>query len=191
MAGLYHVALRFPGLAHADVVRADQRGALARELGDHQLCFGRLLGEGGQLLAPMDGAVLGADQRRPRRPTLGQGEQPRQHHRAVAALRHHRRVADAMEPHRVARRRGGDRDACEGRRVGGQDAAQPVHIPARDEPRGDAPCRLERRGGLLGRRPPLARSGAVASASPAAAAPGWRRGRAVGGASVVWRIAFL
>jgi hypothetical protein len=130
VARLHHVALGLGGDAESEIVGADQQVALACELRDHELGFGRLIGKGRHLLFSIYGAVLIGDQRKAGVLRVGHREQAGGGYRLVAALRRHGGVGYTVQSDRMPGRRIGDGDPGEFRGIDLQNLVQPVDIPA-------------------------------------------------------------
>lgn len=133
VAALDQVAFGLLRRAHAEVVGADDDIALPRELRQHQLCLGRLLGNRRHFLLPVHRAVLVRNHREGAADAVGNGNEAGRGDRPVRALGNHRFIGDAVQAHGVARRRVAHRQARERGRVDLQDAVQAIDVPARDE----------------------------------------------------------
>ena len=129
VARFHHVALGLGGDAEPEIVGADQQVALARELRDHELGFGRLIGEGRHLLLSVHGTVLIGDHGKAGILGVGHRQQAAGDHRLVVALGRHRGIGDAVQPDCISGRRIGDGDPGEFRGVDLQDLVQPFDVP--------------------------------------------------------------
>ncbi|MNT78961.1 hypothetical protein D3C72_2182530 [compost metagenome] len=96
MAALDHVALGFGRIAQSEVISADHRVALPRELRNHQLRFRRLFGVRGHLVFAVNGAVLVGHHRQRCLGRVRHGNQAGGNRGQVAALGNDGGVADAV-----------------------------------------------------------------------------------------------